>query len=112
MNQPPSVIADLVQLLDPDLREDYEERAGIMEFDANQPRELAECLALLEVLRRHPGALLRVTALQVEFDGTTRYVITTDRDWVRQYMAASRVVELSSVITAHFGGMSLLTRIW
>ena len=35
MNQPPSVIADLVELLDPDLREDYEERAGIMEFDGN-----------------------------------------------------------------------------
>ena len=60
MKQPPSIVADLVQRLHPDLREDYEERAGIIEFDAAQPRELAEALAMLDVLRRHPAGLLGV----------------------------------------------------
>ena len=47
MNPPPSIVTDLVKRLDVALREDYEERAAIVEFDGNQPREHAEALALL-----------------------------------------------------------------
>jgi len=46
-----SLIADLVARLDEPLRESYEERAGIFEFEANLDRSLAEALALLEVVR-------------------------------------------------------------
>ncbi|MGJ0486136.1 MAG: hypothetical protein ACR65R_16620 [Methylomicrobium sp.] len=52
------LVAEVVNQLDPDLREDFEERAGIIEFDANLPRAHAECLALLNVLLRHPECLL------------------------------------------------------
>ncbi len=51
------LVAEMVAKLDPNLREDFEERAAIMEFDAELPRAHAECLALLDVLHRHPCAL-------------------------------------------------------
>jgi len=52
------IVADLVARLDPSLKELWEERAAIMEFDGGLSRDHAECLALLDVLRRHPSALL------------------------------------------------------
>ena len=51
------LVAEMVARLSPALREDFEERAAIMEFDAELPRDHAECLALLDVLNRHPCAL-------------------------------------------------------
>ncbi len=48
------VVADLVSRLDADLREAFEERASIREFDGGLTRELAECLALLDVIRQYP----------------------------------------------------------
>jgi len=49
------LVADIVNKLDDDLREAFEERAGIIEFDGGLPRAHAECLALLNVLVRHPS---------------------------------------------------------
>ena len=64
MNTPMNaLVSDMVNLLDERLREDFEERAGIIEFDAELPRDHAECLALLDVLHRHPSALCDVTVL-------------------------------------------------
>ena len=51
------LVAEMVAKLNANLREDFEERAAIMEFDGNLPREHAESLALLDVLHRHPCAL-------------------------------------------------------
>lgn len=51
------LVAEMVSKLDPALREEFEERAGIIQFDAKFPRDHAECLALLDVLHRHPEAL-------------------------------------------------------
>jgi hypothetical protein len=51
-------INDLIDRLEPDLREDFEERAAIMEYDGGLPRDHAECLALLNILRKHPDALV------------------------------------------------------
>lgn len=56
------IVADIVSQFDAELREDFEERAGIMQFDGELDRAHAECLALLDVLRRHPEALAKVTA--------------------------------------------------
>jgi len=58
MSQPDWVI-ELLNRLDPDLREDFEERAAIMHIDGKMERDHAECLALLCVLRNHPDALMR-----------------------------------------------------
>lgn len=46
------IVADLLNHFDERQREAYEERAGILEFDAGLSRDLAECLALLEAIRR------------------------------------------------------------
>jgi hypothetical protein len=62
------LVAEIVNRLDADLREDFEERAGIIEFDANLPRAHAECLALLNVLLRHPECLLVLTEQKVNKD--------------------------------------------
>lgn len=45
------VILEMLSSLDENQRELYEERAGILEFDAGLDRPLAEALALLEVVR-------------------------------------------------------------
>jgi len=47
------IVAVLLQLLNETEREAFEERAGITEFEAGLSRGHAECLALLEILRRH-----------------------------------------------------------
>jgi len=55
MQQPiDPLVATLVNRLDDNLREAFEERAGILEFEAGLPRAHAECLALLNVLVSHP----------------------------------------------------------
>ena len=56
-----ALVADMVKLLDDNEREDFEERAAIIEFDANLPRGHAECLALLDVLRRNPAVLTKIS---------------------------------------------------
>ena len=60
MHKPPvdELVADMFNLLDAGQREDFKERAGIIEFDAKLSRGHAECLALLDVLRRHPEVLI------------------------------------------------------
>ncbi len=52
-------ITELVSRLD-NHREAFEERAGILEFDAGYPRDHADCLALLYVLERYPEAVRQV----------------------------------------------------
>jgi hypothetical protein len=47
------IVADLLARLDEHHREQFQERAGIIEFDAGLDRPLAEALALLEVIRLH-----------------------------------------------------------
>lgn len=44
----------IVSRLSETLREEYEERAAIMQYEGNLSQEDAEYLALLDVLRRHP----------------------------------------------------------
>jgi hypothetical protein len=53
------IVEALVCRLDDNLREAFEERAGIMQFEAGHPRELAEALALLDVIRTYPAEALQ-----------------------------------------------------
>lgn len=55
-----ALVADMVNMLDDSQREEFEERAGIIEFEAKLPRAHAECLALLNVLYRHPAVLTKI----------------------------------------------------
>jgi hypothetical protein len=51
-------VAALVSCLDEDLNELWIERASIREHDGGQVRELAEALALLDVIRMKTSAAL------------------------------------------------------
>jgi hypothetical protein len=58
MNKPLTIMEELLNRLDDDLKEEWEERAAIMEYDGGLSRDHAECLALLNVILRHPTALM------------------------------------------------------
>lgn len=47
------IVAGLLACLDEQQYEQFQERAGIMEFDGGCDRQLAEALALLEIIRLH-----------------------------------------------------------
>ena len=52
------IVSDFVNLLDANLREAWEERSAILEFDAGITRDLAEALALLLVIKQYPKEVL------------------------------------------------------
>lgn len=91
------IVSELVLRLDGNLRENYEERAAIMEFDGGLSRDHAECLALLDVVRRHPMALTGVSLSRMG----GQYVLTS----------TGEVADLSSVINVEFGGRAGLTKL-
>ena len=105
----PSLIADL---LDPERRYEFEERAGTIEFDSQVPRDEAEALALIDLLRTHPAALVRITALEVDHDGHVDTVITTDLEAVDRHFgreSLAHIVDLADVVRTHFGGLARVT---
>lgn len=54
------IVVELLELLNVTELEEFEERAGIIEFEqAGVQRDLAEALALLCVLRQYPHVLSR-----------------------------------------------------
>ena len=70
MNKPnesrDTLMSTVIARLDETLREHFEERAAIMEFDAGLPRAQAECLALISFLDGRPSALGGVVAVLVQ----------------------------------------------
>ena len=109
------LVSDLLELLDRDLREDFEERAAIAEFEAGYPREHAECLAMLDVVSRHPSVLDGVTVVEVDADGDRRWLVTTDWSGARRLRSAgdgaARFVALAEVVDGQFGGAAVLARL-
>ncbi len=55
MNPADELVAAMVACLTDDLHERFQERAAIRQYDGGQTRELAEPLALLDVIRTHPN---------------------------------------------------------
>ena len=107
-----SLIADLLDRLDTERRYEFEERAGTSEFDSRVPRDEAEALALIDLLRSHPSALVGFTALEVDHDGETETVITTDLDMVDRHFgreSLAHIVDLAEVVRTHFGGLARVT---
>lgn len=74
------LVEALVCRLDQNLREAFEERAGILEFEAGNTRELAEPLALLDVLRMSPLAVAGVVCLRATLAGAPLYAIAPDEE--------------------------------
>ncbi len=107
------LVAELADRLDDSHREWFEERAGIVEFDAGHSRVDAERLALLMLLQRHPAALIGVTALQMTLDGATRWALAADADRARLHLAErgavnAREVALVDVVRAHPGTITFI----
>lgn len=108
-----NIVADLLDRLDADCREAFEERAGIVEFDAGLDRAHAEALALLDVIRLHPLCLSGITALQIELDGATEWLLTSNVDFARSYLATIHakeiaMVNLTDVLHEQYGGIATL----
>jgi len=105
------LVREILDQLEADLRDSFEERAGIMEFDAGLERAHAECLALLSVIARNPEALCRAQAIQFQVDGEMRCLLTTDLDVARMHVGfvggiEPRVVELGDVLDRQHGGLA------
>jgi len=83
----------------------------VREFDGLQPRETAEAMALLDVLRLRPAALLGVEVLDVEMDGAPRCALVTDRSSlrVRLLCEADRSADLAATVAGRNGGTALLS---
>lgn len=110
------IVAELLRCLDEGQRESFEERAGIRETDGHFSRRHAECLAMLEVLRRSPSIVTGITALQIELDGSTEWLLTTNLSFARQHLAniggkEMEVVDLTTVINEQHGGLACLTNL-
>lgn len=114
MQQPlDALVADLVSRLGDNHREWFEERAGIVEFDAGHSRVDSERLALLMLLQRYPGALLGVTAMQMTLGGEPRCALTADLAGARLQLAELgagevRVVDLVDALRAQPGAIAFI----
>lgn len=112
MNKPlDALVADLVTALNDNQREDFEERAGIIEFEAGLPRAHAECLALLLILRRNSAVLTGVTLVKVKLKGTSQWLLTTDPEVARESLAGSKCSNLAEVLQGQYGGTAKLLRL-
>ena len=99
------LVADMVAKLPAALAEDFEERAAIMEFDGEMQRPLAEALALLDVIHRHPDALSGLHVARLRVRGESHYVITTDP---QRFRGLHRPSNPGVILHLHFGGAALL----
>ena len=108
------IVSELIERLDTDIRELFEERAGIVEFEGGLPREEAESYALLDVLRRHPWALTGVTVVRFEVAKETCWLLTTAADAPRRVTqfggGAACLADPADVIEERFQGAALLSR--
>ena len=113
--QQPSKLEDLLGRLDPDMRSQFEERAGIMEYDGGAERDEAELLAMVDLLRSHPGALLGLRFLRLEAtdeDTAEQYLLTTDVDAAWEHAGHGRRLhdfeDPAAVLREQFDGVAAL----
>jgi len=108
-------VARLVEQLDEDRREAFEERAGILQFDARLPRMEAERQALIQILARYGLPEREVfIALQAEFEGAVQWALVSDEAEGRSRLlrlGALTVVRVDAreVLEVQFGGLAWLS---
>ena len=108
-----AIVIEMVERLSEDDREAFEERAAIIEYDGQLPRAHAECLALLEVLGRDALAVKGVVVMQIELDGGTEWLLTTDLAFARAHVAdiggrEVAILDPAEVIAAQYSGVAVL----
>lgn len=106
-------VGDLFERMTDSQVEAWLERSSLVEFDAGQPRPLAEALALIELLRWHPAILGHVKVLAFERGGGTQWLVTDDLAHARQAVSDIGSVEagchpVADVVREQFGGIALL----
>ena len=106
----PSLIADLLDRLDAERRYEFDERAGMLEVENGVDRDTAEILALIDLLRAHPAALIGVTAFEVAHGPTRSFLVTTNADSTADLFgdSALRTVDLADVLREQFDGLAVL----
>jgi len=107
-------VAEIVERLNENQREMFEERAGQREFSAGLHREYAEAMALADVLARYPEALTTIEVFQLDVDDEKRFCISSSEDLVREFaeklggeIAARRSVAWA--VDEEFGGLALVS---
>lgn len=108
-----ALVANAVDKLDAELREEFEERAAIIEHDGNLPRGHAECLALLDLLVRHPYCLTGLAAVEVVLDGSTEWVLTSNLPFARRHLLdiggnEIAVLDPVDVVRRQYGDVAML----
>ncbi|MDO8787695.1 MAG: hypothetical protein Q7J42_06460 [Sulfuritalea sp.] len=108
------VIGDTLDRLSNQLHEEIKERVSSLEFKSAYPQRLASCLGLLEILRRNLTGLSGVSVMQIELDGATQWIATTDLDYARQHLADMHateiaVLDLRTTIDEQYSGVAALT---
>lgn len=88
------LVAELVQRLSAEQLEEYLERSSIVEYDGGKPRAHAECLAMLDLLSRHPAALSGLAMMEIAFEGKTRWLLTNNLEQARIYLSRIDAKEL------------------
>jgi len=118
-----SLVAVLVSKLDSDLLEAWEERASIMQFDALLPKGHAECLAMLDLLCRHPEILQSaasgpadVVVFQATVDQGSMWLLSADSNAGKQYLVdvgatAISECDLADVLNEQYGGLAMLATV-
>jgi hypothetical protein len=118
-----SLVAALVSKLDENLLEDWEERASIMTFDALLPKGHAECLAMLDLLVRHPEILqpgarrsAGVVVLHATVGQESMWLLSGDSNAGRQYLvdlgaAGISDCDLADVLNEQYGGLAMLATV-
>lgn len=107
-------VARIVGWLDADRREAFEERAGILEYDAKLPRLEAERLALIQTLSHcglPPNGTVRV--LRAQIGERVHWTLTTDPVSARAALLALGSIDpieaaLDLVVRSQFGDLAFL----
>lgn len=107
-------VANVLERCDEGQLEAWAERAAILEFEAGcQPRALAEALAVLDLLRQSPWLLTGLVALEIELDGATQWLLTSDLEMARRYLTdiggtEIAVLDPSNVVRTQYAGVAML----
>ena len=110
------LVAEIVDQLDEDLRELFQERAAVREYDGGYTRAHAEALGLLDVVNRYPEALSGVTVFAIDLDGATHWIVTTDRSSEPSALTGAKVqaaptLGVAEIVRKTFGGKARLSAV-
>ncbi len=108
------IVAELVDLLNPALRDAWAEKSAVVEYDAGKSRAHAEAIALLCIIDSYPDALRGVTVFQVDVDDEPHWFVTTSQELARVHIAKvggteRQLADVASVIEVNFGGLAEIT---